>query len=543
MGWPVNDTGLIRPGPGEIQEFFVTSGDFAGGAAGDGITDDTVAIQTALTAAGSSPNRTVIFPSGSSFIIGLVTVPSGIVIRAYGSTIKLKNGSNSSMMMFANAAHVDTTFQGGIWDGNGVNQTSTSPGGNGNAVINAGGLETDAGASLLTLNRVRFLDMTVLNAGRHGFRFNESGAGSTTNPKWVQNCVVSLHGLASPLGHSGFGYYMDHCPYMVFEGCYCTTNISINGNYDDNFEIGHEGQCTLIGCISINGQIQFPFADETRIIGCLQTNNTIKNDTNTANHVLIEGCTVLSCPVSGAFAGITVYGSYARIKNNRVQVTVGDGIQGATQLLTDSIIEGNVVETTVVSPAGKGISTGGTSASTGNQVRGNVIFGRWDEGVRIQAANNSIIGNTLDLTAATATYGIRIQGSNISGILANNTLIEQNQILGSPTNPVWLAVGGGALTGNVVRDNSGANPQGTVTTPAISTSLLTNKTGYDVMVFITTGGSNSITAISINGVATGQTVPISSTAKFVGILHAAGTIQLTSSGSLTGTSWLWVGSA
>lgn len=55
------------------------------GAVGDGVTDDTVAVQSAVTCAVSNYNSTVIIPHGIYKISGTITIPQGIMLECPGS--------------------------------------------------------------------------------------------------------------------------------------------------------------------------------------------------------------------------------------------------------------------------------------------------------------------------------------------------------------------------------------------------------------------------------------------------------------------------
>jgi parallel beta-helix repeat protein len=62
--------------------FFVTQY----GATGDGVTDDTVAIQAAFTAAGAAGGGVVFFPKGNYLVSATIVWPAGATIRALGSS-------------------------------------------------------------------------------------------------------------------------------------------------------------------------------------------------------------------------------------------------------------------------------------------------------------------------------------------------------------------------------------------------------------------------------------------------------------------------
>ncbi|MBV1856616.1 right-handed parallel beta-helix repeat-containing protein [Catellatospora tritici] len=71
------------------------------GAVGDGVADDTAAIQAAFTAAGAStPNRSIYFPAGRTFKISDQVTVAGLTdfaISGYGATLELAGGAASAM--------------------------------------------------------------------------------------------------------------------------------------------------------------------------------------------------------------------------------------------------------------------------------------------------------------------------------------------------------------------------------------------------------------------------------------------------------------
>lgn len=96
------------------------------GAVGNGIVDDTAAIQAAIDAAAADKNRTVFFPVGIYKLSGVVTIPQGIALIGSGS-----QGSNeaygTAFIHYANTS----CFR---WDGGGVAYAGTG-GGLQNALI------------------------------------------------------------------------------------------------------------------------------------------------------------------------------------------------------------------------------------------------------------------------------------------------------------------------------------------------------------------------------------------------------------------------
>ena len=86
-------------------------------AEGDGTTDDTTAVQTAMTAA---TNKTLYIPKGMTFLIGKVNVPAGVTITG-GGTLKAKVFTGSEKLFELQGD--DITFDGVTIDLNGPAQS------------------------------------------------------------------------------------------------------------------------------------------------------------------------------------------------------------------------------------------------------------------------------------------------------------------------------------------------------------------------------------------------------------------------------------
>jgi hypothetical protein len=122
------------------------------GAVGDGVADDTVAVQAALTAVVASGDR-LFFPPGT-YLCGKLTVTGGF--DAFGpATIKLKNATNDNLIANTGAA-VDIKLVDLVFDGNQANQTAYA------SVLN-----------FASVNSLRMLDCEVRNI---------SGVGVDCNP-------------------------------------------------------------------------------------------------------------------------------------------------------------------------------------------------------------------------------------------------------------------------------------------------------------------------------------------------------------------------
>lgn len=97
--------------------------DDAYGAIGDGITDDTIAIQAAITAANSVGGGIIFFPVGT-FIINNVNITCDLIIMGCGESSILKHKANATgYMIKLNANGITVEILQATLDGNNANQT------------------------------------------------------------------------------------------------------------------------------------------------------------------------------------------------------------------------------------------------------------------------------------------------------------------------------------------------------------------------------------------------------------------------------------
>lgn len=470
------------------------------GAVGDGVTDDTAAIQAAINAATSGGDVFVPYTS-AGYLCGALTINPGVrfIFANQAKLIAPASLASSWIKGLAEVVHNGTAVVNGTFDASSATSTSVA------AVIDFG--------SVSSCPNLRVQSNRIINAPVHGIFTTESIY--TTERKWILDNSIEGHGIAT----TGFGIYQDYVGNILIAG-----NYVYSANGDDGIELGHSGPAYLGGLnihmqasnnVSLGGQIQFPFSDYAVIIGNTVENNTIQNDVNTANNVQIIGNKVMNATPAPGYAGIRVSGNNCIIQGNDITVTTNDGISV-------------------------------TGASSGGSIVGNRIYSSWSSAASGQALNDNgasdlIISNNYcdGVTGKGFTYGLNLTGTGhhvtenyftpgvFDGLTgsATYTLVEHNYF------NVYNAPAASLLgTYSVLRNNYRANPGGAQTAPAIPASgtAYTNPFAFDCEVYITGG---TVTVIAIGGTATGLT-----SGQF--FVPAGETITLTYSAAPT---WTWFG--
>ena len=94
------------------------------GAVGDGVTDDTSAIQAAIDFVSANPIGGTLYFSDGVYLVNVITVGSNIIIEGNGTTIKAKNGQN---YIFRLTGTNNITIQNLIFDCFGLTSSNTNP--------------------------------------------------------------------------------------------------------------------------------------------------------------------------------------------------------------------------------------------------------------------------------------------------------------------------------------------------------------------------------------------------------------------------------
>lgn len=156
-------------------DMYIDVKDPAYGAKGDGTTDDTAAIQAAITAAGTT--GTIYFPNGTYLISQTLTVKTNWKGDGWSSVIKQANGANLSVMLTTSTSSTTSylTIMDLLIDGNRANNSTV----------------TCYGFYAWALQYSHIRNVRIQNVNGDGWRFDGGsvgGFGSTTSTVHLTDC-------------------------------------------------------------------------------------------------------------------------------------------------------------------------------------------------------------------------------------------------------------------------------------------------------------------------------------------------------------------
>lgn len=223
-----------------VAGFNVQNAAYAGGAKGDGTTDDTAAIAAALSAAGSAGGGVVYLPPGTYKISSALTIPSKVTIAGAGmdATTISQVTTSAHGITGTDVSKVtirDLTINGpGSGSGNGVNLVrsgaSSIPQCSFERVQAATFGNCGFKADVLIVSR--FAGCTARSNGGDGFQLT-SAAGNTTSTS-LTSCYANTN--------AGIGYELDSCIYCSLTAC------AADHNAGGAYALFGGQSCTLTGC-------------------------------------------------------------------------------------------------------------------------------------------------------------------------------------------------------------------------------------------------------------------------------------------------------
>jgi parallel beta-helix repeat protein len=435
------------------------------GAVGNGITDDTVAIQAAITAAQSAGGGTVQFGAKTYLVTASLTITSSNVILA-GVT----SGSTTITCNSASADIIQVTGTGAFQSGTNIFYTqfrnlrvsrSVSPTG------------TASGFHLILTNNTKFYNVESFDSSRC---FWHGSAGNALTE--YQQCEAAF--TATTTTGTVYGWYLDGGNFGNFSG----------RNLDSLVINAASGASTIYGLYLTGAYVADLYCEGFETSEChygvyinALTSGTgfgISNYQNDNIHFvrcIQDNCQIAAYSINNLYG----YNSYVEISGGYVAAFTG----ASTPLIDIENSAGVIITNVNIRYGGNGTGTNpgvyiNGSHSTNNIVSGNSLYAQ-DAGTAI--AVNGANGNTINNNAiygyagAAFTVGIRLTGASFNTIDGNN-------------------LSGTGTTGISLDASSNSNGGVNVVDPTSITTPLSNSGSSNfVTIAATGGGSTGLTSL------------------------------------------------
>ena len=358
------------------------------GAAGDGVTDDTAAVQAAATAAASG---VLYLRRGKIYAVDTITVPSDILITG-GGTLKHKTNTTSFALIYATGTVANVTIDEVTFDGNIANQTTWNE--SRHALLIAGASSNITARNCLFQNLIGD-GVYIGSAGVAGIPNNINIHDNTFIGANTNRNGVTVTGSTDSRIHHNYFYKMgrDDMPGAIDVEPNLTTDTTFNLTIEGNTFVGGGSPVTQ-HAVSVNNNVG------ASCTGILIANNAIRDVWKYA--ISIFGNNVDATLTQAAILGNTI----------ACQVS----LTGSAAILASALCEVNIANNTINSTAEAGIRSIGSSFEiSGNKIKNCVLYGIEIAGGA--AESGSIIGNQVrdcGTNASGALGGIHIKGSYLS---------------------------------------------------------------------------------------------------------------------------------
>jgi hypothetical protein len=318
-------------------------------------------------------------------------------------------------------------------------------------------------------------------------------------------------------GTQSQAFYFRRQTNLFVDNCLVNDMTTGNGSPGTSFTLENASAfCTFVNCISGLGGtgllIQQGSGAAAQPNNCAFSNMSIQQQASfgiqisQGNHLLFSnviittpsGLSAYAVQIGGATTANIIFNSMDILGPSGIVAPAAFAFATSSTLTNISILDSLVSQTATT---GIGLLIPATCTVTGLIVEGNVLN-----------CNDAVLSNN-----GTLTY-LRLVGNNVNG----SGLMFTGSISG---------------TGNLVRDNAGyvASANQAPAFPA-TTIASTNTTGYAVKVYVA-NGTSAITVVTINGVVSGLTIPLS-TQQFVTVLEPGDSIAFTYGGGAPTWTWL-----
>ncbi len=526
----------------------------AWGAIGNGIADDTTAIQNAINAVAAGSGGIVFFPPGNYKISSALTISSSYISLIgsgrLSSVIKTTSATANIVSITASYARIDSL-----------------------GLVGTTGTIATAGTAINASNAqgCKFTNLYISDV------FIGIGLSNSTNTLVQFVKMLNIYGPTGLASSNGGGDYIINNQFdPVFYGAYTSasgfgawaqsTSYSLNAVRSANggfFVCSQAGTSAAVGTgpaiTAFNTQITDGTAKWFFI--CASTSYGISL-TSTSNSNFITNNDISGPWTAGVFIGGSDGNS---VLSNTIGQIIGIGVQlGATA--TNTLVQGNVISG-MYGQFAVGVEDSNGSA-TGSRIVNNFINGTGWYGIFIQSANNIISGNTVTGAGQiTSVYGIEVAANVNDFTISYNNIIASAGMTGpirvnAGTSNFYNIIGNVIDSGTIVDSGSGTTKVVVTTTtgtgstavlgtsPVFTTQIQTpliiggTAAGSSVSLKATSNGAPSGDIATVNGstINLARSVGGSSTTVNVGTVNSSAGI-LTIAGSSSGIQTLQAGAA
>lgn len=453
------------------------------GAVGDGVTDDTAAIQAALTAAAG---KTLLFPVGTYMHSSLLLIPSNITVSGYGATIKAANAISKTIGGLSVTGKTNVQIFGLTYDGNRAGRAPGAPVGSahGFSITNSSNIVLrDIGAKNGVADGLLIAYSNSADANTRTFNVQVYGGRYT-------NCFRNNVSVVGGVNIKFYGSRFD-----TANGTAPKTGVDVEA---DNATICNE-DVEFYGCTAdSNSGSGFAITNNSKrckIHGGASKDNSLHGiDMSQPANVdaLVEGVAVTGNGSAGAgFYGIYSSATRAQIINNKVHSNANEGIY-----LSGSSSFNKIAGNTVYGNTQGIYALGGNNELYDNNSYDNTSLTGWN--IYIAGNNGRIQRNkSVNSLGSGGSYGMSINSST-------NVVCTDNVVTGAQNNGGLQIIGG--ANASVWRDNidgSGAAVDTPIKRHLSATATLNFSAPASVP------GSVDLT-ITVTGAALGDTVTVGS---------------------------------
>ena len=343
-------TFYATPGPAAAVGPVFNVSDY--GATGDGVTDDTAAIQAAITAAQTAGGGRVYLPGGTYLLTAALTIStSGIILEGagwgggtgggtfQGTALRLANGVNDYAIKFTPPVSVrldGVTVRDLKIDCNGVNQTA------------AGGIHVFGAAYGL------FDHLWIEQPYQDGLTLESDNLSGFGHHHVIRNCWFH-GGTASPLAGGGRAIAFLSADECRVEACVIEQCGTAAGTYNGAALYDQSGlqvisECVFVANPAVLGveQVKLVGQNGSQFVGCIfdgGTNTQLEAATPASAACIVSGC-VFDSPINNSTSVVLSNGAHTLIGNvflsagtaNVSKAAVDGTNANATQVLGNQFI-------------------------------------------------------------------------------------------------------------------------------------------------------------------------------------------------------------